>query len=273
MLTMSIDSSPDFFSEAVVRKETPTKPRSTFWLMLAAVTFLIGAIGTIFYIPIGLQQTFLQKLRSEGVMIATYPRESTWTGLAREIERHTGYSPPVMQAIQRISFGTRPVEPETLEALKDFPEIRALSFSGSNVTQDQINELVSNLPNLADLHLFSCPNLSPDWIQNFRDANSQLSLTYRGTAYLGIAAATEEVAPNSRCQVVHVERGTAAELAGLRVNDTITRIDDVPVDSFSQLVMELSEYQPGDKVEIEVQRGHDTLTLNCELGAWRMYSN
>jgi len=273
MVTMSIDSSPDFFSEAVVRREAPTKSRSTFWLMLAAITFLVGSIGTIFYIPIGLQQTFLQELRSDGVMIATYPRESTWTNVARTIERHTGYSPPVMQAIQRISFGSQGVQPETLEALQGYPEIRALSFSGSNVTEEQVSKLVQSLPNLAALDLFSCPNLSADWIQNLRQANSHLALTYRGTAYLGIAAATEEVAPESRCQVVHVERGTAADFAGLQVNDTITRIDDVPVDSFAQLVMELSEYQPGDKVEIEVQRGHDTLTLNCELGAWRMFSN
>ncbi|MCG6157033.1 PDZ domain-containing protein [Rubinisphaera margarita] len=270
---MSIDSSPDFYSEAVVRRETSAKSRSAFWLMTAAITFLIGALGTIFYIPIGLQQAFLTELRADGVMIATYPRESTWTGIAREIERHTGFSPPVMQAIQRISFGTRPVAPETLESLPDFPEIRGLSFSGSDVTEDDLTKLIGDLPNLADLHLFACPNLSSEWIRELREANSHMSLTYRGTAYLGIAAATEESAPNSRCQVVHVERGTAAEQAGLRVDDNIVRIDDVPVDSFSDLVMELSGYQPGDKVEIHVVRDNDTLVLNCELGAWKMYSN
>lgn len=71
--------------------------------------------------------------------------------------------------------------------------------------------------------------------------------------------------------VTHTLRGGAAESAGLQKNDVITRIGDWSITGKGSFEEALSYYYPGDKLNIEYQRGGDlksaTLTLqNLEGG-------
>lgn len=66
--------------------------------------------------------------------------------------------------------------------------------------------------------------------------------------------------------VREVVAGSPAEAAGLRVGDVITAVDNTPVDTNHPLVDVLGQYQPGDKVTLEVQRGARTRSLNVTLG-------
>lgn len=58
--------------------------------------------------------------------------------------------------------------------------------------------------------------------------------------------------------------GPAAK-AGLKIGDVITRFDGTAVSSTKKVREMLLKYKPGDKVEVTVQRGSDTLTMTITL--------
>lgn len=70
-------------------------------------------------------------------------------------------------------------------------------------------------------------------------------------------ARIEEIMPDS-----------AAEKAGLKVGDIITKVDGKDMDGRQNLVETIRGRQPGEKVELTVQRGSDTLTITATLGSF-----
>ena len=102
-----------------------------------------------------------------------------------------------------------------------------------------------------------------------------------GTAqrgYLGvqIAELTQELAEKEGLEnidgvyVAEVTEGGAAKMAGLKSGDVITAINGKKVNSTTQLKENVGQYRPGDKVDVEVNRGghhhHYDLTLLNEAG-------
>ena len=100
--------------------------------------------------------------------------------------------------------------------------------------------------------------------------------TQRG--YLGIryAELTEELAEKEGLEniegvyVAEVTEGGAAKLAGMRNGDVITAINGKKVNTGTQLIENVRQYRPGDKLDVEVNRGgshhHYELTLLNEAG-------
>ena len=100
--------------------------------------------------------------------------------------------------------------------------------------------------------------------------------TQRG--YLGIryAELTEELAEKEGLEniegvyVAEVTEGGAAKLAGLRNGDVITAINGKKVNTGTQMIESIRQYRPGDKLDVEVNRGghhqHYELTLLNEAG-------
>ena len=66
--------------------------------------------------------------------------------------------------------------------------------------------------------------------------------------------------------VVAVTPGSAAEKAGIRAGDVITKAGDTAVHSPDDLSDALSEAKPGDHMAIQVERGGNQLTLDATLG-------
>lgn len=67
-------------------------------------------------------------------------------------------------------------------------------------------------------------------------------------------------------KVALVADDSPAAQAGIQVNDVLTKFDRQEVTTFEQLVVLLGKKKVGDEVEVEVQRGDKTLTLNVKLG-------
>lgn len=59
--------------------------------------------------------------------------------------------------------------------------------------------------------------------------------------------------------------GSPADKAGLKQKDVITRVNDKKVDQKHSLTSLLGVYKPGDKVQIEIQRGNDKKTIQVTL--------
>ena len=82
--------------------------------------------------------------------------------------------------------------------------------------------------------------------------------------FLGVRYETVE----EGARIVHVEPGSPAERAGLGVGDVILTVDGAPVGAGDpDLAARVLEHEPGDKVELRVQRGDKVLRFEVRLGA------
>lgn len=59
--------------------------------------------------------------------------------------------------------------------------------------------------------------------------------------------------------------GGAADLAGIKDNDVIISVDNVPVNSTAELQEQISKHRPGDKVVVEIKRDNKKKPFNVTL--------
>ena len=94
---------------------------------------------------------------------------------------------------------------------------------------------------------------------------------YIRSAYLGIrgmdveAAAVDTYGLPKGAYVESVEPEGAAAAAGVQPKDIITALGDHPVDSFNALARALRAFQAGDRTQLTVYRGGQTLVLDITL--------
>jgi putative serine protease PepD len=68
-------------------------------------------------------------------------------------------------------------------------------------------------------------------------------------------------------QVQTVEKGGAADKAGLAKGDVVTKVDDQVIDGSESLVATIRGHRPGDKVTLTYVRGGKTETVTATLGS------
>jgi putative serine protease PepD len=66
-------------------------------------------------------------------------------------------------------------------------------------------------------------------------------------------------------RIQSIVSGSAAEKAGLKTGDVVTRVDDHPISGLESLVATIRGYRPGDKVQLTVLRDGKTTTLTATL--------
>jgi predicted metalloprotease with PDZ domain len=81
------------------------------------------------------------------------------------------------------------------------------------------------------------------------------------TPYLGVG-----FEPNSLL-VTQVVRGGPADKAGLTAGDKLLKIGTVKVTTQEQVRQALAKHKPGDKIDLEVERGGKVTKLSAEVGA------
>ncbi|MBI5301146.1 MAG: PDZ domain-containing protein [Chloroflexi bacterium] len=77
----------------------------------------------------------------------------------------------------------------------------------------------------------------------------------------------QQPATTDGARVTQVENGSPAAKAGLQVGDVITAVGGTKVDANHALADLIAAKKPGDKVDLSVTRGTQSLTLTVELGA------
>ena len=83
--------------------------------------------------------------------------------------------------------------------------------------------------------------------------------------YLGIAADQEKVDAGDGAYIGEVAKDGAAAATGLRKGDVITKINDAPIYSWSELQATISSYNAGDKVNITYRRDGKETTVAATL--------
>ncbi|MGM0705826.1 MAG: S1C family serine protease, partial [Bacteroidota bacterium] len=74
--------------------------------------------------------------------------------------------------------------------------------------------------------------------------------------------------PRGTAQISNVQDGTAADEAGLESGDLITAIDGEELDDSLQISNIIGAKQPGDVVELTINRNGETMTMEVELGGF-----
>jgi S1-C subfamily serine protease len=82
--------------------------------------------------------------------------------------------------------------------------------------------------------------------------------------FLGVSMA--ETPDASGTKIMQVIPESAAEKAGVKVDDVITAINGTPTPSMADLRGTITRFRPGDVVTLTVQRGDRSLTLRATLG-------
>ncbi len=80
--------------------------------------------------------------------------------------------------------------------------------------------------------------------------------------WLGVELAS---APIRGALVSKVVPGSPAARAGIRPGDVITQLDTQPIEASATLVAAISGMQPGDTVDIQLQRGASEYTVHAQL--------
>ena len=81
-------------------------------------------------------------------------------------------------------------------------------------------------------------------------------------ALLGVASAKDE----NGVKVTSITKGSAAEKAGLKEGDVITRVDDANIQNPEDLTKVIGKYKPDDKVTIAYKRDKKEMKATATLG-------
>jgi S1-C subfamily serine protease len=104
---------------------------------------------------------------------------------------------------------------------------------------------------------------------------SDIALTYAAgivsgepieTGFLGVQGDNVDAEGQAGALITDVVADTAAEEAGMQVDDVIIGLDGVPIFSWIDLVAQVRSHQPGDTVEVLVLRDGQEMTLDVSLG-------
>ena len=136
----------------------------------------------------------------------------------------------------------------------------SFSFSGPGdieVPGDAIT--LEGGPGNADLYAPQ-PPLSP-----FRNHSGALSLEGGNKAFLGVTSDKSED-EGAGAKVMEIRKGSAAEKAGLKQGDLITKIDEIKIDDPSDLSDAVHKYKPQDKVTVTYKRGGKESKTTATLG-------
>jgi serine protease Do len=92
------------------------------------------------------------------------------------------------------------------------------------------------------------------------------SWSFRGSnAFLGVTSLKPESGPDG-AKIGEVSPGSAAEKAGLKQGDLITKVDEITIDGPESLVDAIRKYKPGDKVTITYRRDGKDQKATAVLG-------
>jgi len=107
-------------------------------------------------------------------------------------------------------------------------------------------------------------------VATLRERLAPASIDYRKGAKLGVAGTPGAIGP---CVLNHVQDGSAASRAGIQIGDVVLEIDGVPVHTFEALTERVGRREPGEKIEMRVERSvpgrpPERFSRTVELGGW-----
>lgn len=158
---------------------------------------------------------------------------------------------------------------EGLKHLESVPNIYVLGFH-SPPFGDEGLAVLEKIPRLNRVELYGTKNMTPGAIE-FAQKKLTPAVTFdiRSGAFLGVQGGQI----TDRAQVLEVVEGSAADLAGIKQNDIITKLDGKEIKDFTTLTGLIGQHEPGDSVTLTVLRPRENalpeeLDLKVTFAQW-----
>jgi S1-C subfamily serine protease len=97
-------------------------------------------------------------------------------------------------------------------------------------------------------------------------ANSIITGEPLETAFLGVRGENVNTEGQAGSVITKVTAGSAAELAGIQLDDVVIGFDGVPILGFEDLIAQVRAHRPGETIEVLIIRNGEELTLDVTLG-------
>jgi predicted metalloprotease with PDZ domain len=86
----------------------------------------------------------------------------------------------------------------------------------------------------------------------------------RNQALLGLAARSR----GAGVGVEMVQPGSSAAAAGIKEGDVLLALDGHALPDFDRMTAHIAQHKPGDKIQLDIQRGNEKLKVEATLGSW-----
>jgi S1-C subfamily serine protease len=89
-----------------------------------------------------------------------------------------------------------------------------------------------------------------------------------GKPFLGVYFNAPYAESGNGAQLTSVIEGTAAEIAALKADDKVTKMNQTPISCSKEAMKFIRSKQPGDKINIQVLRDNKNVLIEVILGSW-----
>ncbi|MGZ8556792.1 MAG: PDZ domain-containing protein [Chitinophagaceae bacterium] len=142
--------------------------------------------------------------------------------------------------------------------------------NGKEIRDDKDGEVTVRRHKIKDVWAFEGDGLTGNWDENhnrMRILNEKLQLlnSDENRAMLGVT--TDHA--DKGAEIQSVSKQSAAEKAGLKKGDIITKIDDKKIETPDDLTEAIRDHKPGNKVSITYLRDKKEQKATAELGKWK----
>jgi hypothetical protein len=186
-----------------------------------------------------------------------------------------------LKSVEAVSLSGPAIDSRYFRALSELTQLKVIKLRGCTLTAEDL-QLFVNFQSLEHLGLNYMPvddALVPQLLelpinQSMRLYGTKISEVgerllreqfdgieiYRGNGgFLGVSTDT------ANAVVTRVTTNSAAEVAGIQIDDRLTHIDGVPINSFADLRRELGKHPAGKRIEVQLKRGDMELNVSVDL--------
>ena len=153
---------------------------------------------------------------------------------------------------------------DDLRLLTHLISLSNLDLHGEKFTDEAVPHL-ARIAGLGQLNLYMTA-ISPKGGNTIKAKAPNASIQWLNNAVLGVRGDITGGGGGKGCRITRVYPGTGAHKAGLQAGDVITKLDDAPVTSFSELTRRMVTKKVGQKVKVYILRGEEKLSLEVTLG-------
>lgn len=167
-----------------------------------------------------------------------------------------------MSQLPMLTLKRAKVTDDGLKQLAGLKELAVLSLIHVPVS-DQVIDTLRQLQSVDKFRIYG-GNLTAAGVQKLRQDLPNSDIDYRRGAFLGVGCQDG----TEGCIIYTVRPGSAAEKAGLLMNDVILEYDGRKVTDYKTLMALIAANIAGDAVTIKVVRDGQSLSKHVTLGEW-----
>jgi serine protease Do len=137
--------------------------------------------------------------------------------------------------------------------------------NGKPIEDLKDDDITVNRRKVRDGHSMSFNSRDGNWSYNWNDNDMKMLYEDGNKAMLGVVTESED----EGLRITDITEKSAADKAGLKEDDIITKVDDKKVDDPDDLTKIIRSHKPGDKVTITYLRDKKEQKVTAELGKWK----